>query len=274
MSKSEHMADFDSERIYNPLPTTTSIRLLEILERRDTGEIRCSLEPVDLDDRPIYNCLSYIWGDPNPAYHSTQSTAPEYETQWPIELNVQLFFVRQNLYDALNMLWDERSAITEQPDPISQTRLLHAVASKQDMDVVRHLLHNGADITAKSDQGKTPLDFAMAYEEKGYARLLLQAELERCEGLSAHTNKSAIQLEHESIIRNLSAACLRGVDENVDHQEPVRRPGTKQNFVWIDAVCINQGDILERNSQVNMMGRIFRDAQSIVAWLGPDAPYA
>lgn len=41
-------------------------------------------------------------------------------------------------------------------------------------------------------------------------------------------------------------------------------------LLWIDAVCINQEDIPERNSQVQMMGAIYRSATRIVSWLGPD----
>jgi hypothetical protein len=43
------------------------------------------------------------------------------------------------------------------------------------------------------------------------------------------------------------------------------------NFpLWIDAVCINQEDIPERNSQVQMMGSIYRSATRTISWLGPD----
>lgn len=39
-------------------------------------------------------------------------------------------------------------------------------------------------------------------------------------------------------------------------------------FFWIDALSINQGNFLERNHQVNMMGNIFADAAFVLAWLG------
>ncbi|KAK5103514.1 hypothetical protein LTS08_002929 [Lithohypha guttulata] len=38
--------------------------------------------------------------------------------------------------------------------------------------------------------------------------------------------------------------------------------------VWIDAVCINQDDLAERNAQVAMMGDIYRGAFQVVIWLG------
>jgi hypothetical protein len=37
---------------------------------------------------------------------------------------------------------------------------------------------------------------------------------------------------------------------------------------WIDAICINQDDVEERNSQVSMMGDIFERAEHVYVWLG------
>jgi len=37
---------------------------------------------------------------------------------------------------------------------------------------------------------------------------------------------------------------------------------------WIDAICINQDDLLERGHQVGMMRNIFSAADLVVAWLG------
>lgn len=40
--------------------------------------------------------------------------------------------------------------------------------------------------------------------------------------------------------------------------------------IWIDAICINQSDVPERNSQVLLMGDIYRSAASVVSWIGSD----
>jgi hypothetical protein len=39
-------------------------------------------------------------------------------------------------------------------------------------------------------------------------------------------------------------------------------------ILWIDAICINQEDLRERNHQVSQMGRIYENAIRVVAWLG------
>ena len=54
----------------------------------------------------------------------------------------------------------------------------------------------------------------------------------------------------------------------------LRHPKKIQRL-WIDAICINQGRndeaILERNAQLNLMGRIYRQASNVMIWLGLDA---
>lgn len=38
--------------------------------------------------------------------------------------------------------------------------------------------------------------------------------------------------------------------------------------IWIDAICIDQNDLIERNEQVQFMDCIYRQAASVVVWLG------
>jgi hypothetical protein len=47
--------------------------------------------------------------------------------------------------------------------------------------------------------------------------------------------------------------------------------GFTERILWIDALCINQEDIEERGSQVQIMGSIYTGAQCVLSWLGtPD----
>jgi hypothetical protein len=39
-------------------------------------------------------------------------------------------------------------------------------------------------------------------------------------------------------------------------------------YLWIDALCINQNSVKERNHQVAIMGQICRQAAMVIAWLG------
>jgi hypothetical protein len=39
--------------------------------------------------------------------------------------------------------------------------------------------------------------------------------------------------------------------------------------LWVDAICINQGDAYERSQQVQMMRQIYSKAENVLAWVGP-----
>ena len=41
-----------------------------------------------------------------------------------------------------------------------------------------------------------------------------------------------------------------------------------ERCLWIDAMCIDQSNVLERNHQVELMGRIYSTSKSTIAWLG------
>ncbi|KAK6593978.1 ankyrin repeat and sam domain containing protein 6 [Botrytis cinerea] len=43
----------------------------------------------------------------------------------------------------------------------------------------------------------------------------------------------------------------------------------KDRFLWIDALCINQSNHLERNRQVRIMQTIYKRAKRVILWLGP-----
>ena len=46
------------------------------------------------------------------------------------------------------------------------------------------------------------------------------------------------------------------------------RSRSQSRVIWIDAICINQNDILERNQQVQQMRDIYRQASEVLIWLG------
>ena len=69
-----------------------------------------------------------------------------------------------------------------------------------------------------------------------------------------------IQCENERFVitKNLSAALIQ-----------LRQPNS-QRILWIDQLCVDQRNLAERSSQVNMMGNIFKQARQVICWLGPD----
>ncbi|TAQ91160.1 hypothetical protein B7494_g520 [Chlorociboria aeruginascens] len=49
------------------------------------------------------------------------------------------------------------------------------------------------------------------------------------------------------------------------------RKGDQELTLWVDAICINQTDIPERNSQTAQMKTIYQNAEGVSVWLGSEA---
>jgi hypothetical protein len=43
--------------------------------------------------------------------------------------------------------------------------------------------------------------------------------------------------------------------------------------IWVDAVCINQGDDIEKSQQVQVVYSIYEKAKQVVSWLGHSSPH-
>ncbi|RDL30409.1 uncharacterized protein BP5553_10287 [Venustampulla echinocandica] len=66
-------------------------------------------------------------------------------------------------------------------------------------------------------------------------------------------------------------ALRRSLEEVIStgHLGPLSKPFTSSYF-WVDAICIDQANVLERNHQVNLMSRIYSQASTVAVWLGPE----
>lgn len=47
-----------------------------------------------------------------------------------------------------------------------------------------------------------------------------------------------------------------------------------QYTIWIDAICINQEDEAEKLAQISLMDMIYKQAEQVYAWLGPNDSFA
>lgn len=54
----------------------------------------------------------------------------------------------------------------------------------------------------------------------------------------------------------------------IRHLRPKNSPPSAACVLWIDAICIDQGNLLERNHQVNLMKDIYASARQVLIWLG------
>ncbi|CAH0020520.1 unnamed protein product [Clonostachys rhizophaga] len=53
-----------------------------------------------------------------------------------------------------------------------------------------------------------------------------------------------------------------------DGQSTASRLGCDR--LWVDQLCINQQDDVEKSSQVAFMGQIYKSAKAVISWLGPE----
>ncbi|PMD29250.1 hypothetical protein L207DRAFT_642561 [Hyaloscypha variabilis F] len=63
------------------------------------------------------------------------------------------------------------------------------------------------------------------------------------------------------------------VTKNLGEALPYLRYRDRDRVLWIDAICVNQQDLEERNQQVQRMAEIYSKAVRVVAWLGPSTEY-
>lgn len=64
---------------------------------------------------------------------------------------------------------------------------------------------------------------------------------------------------------------VHGIFENAEAALRRLRRTRQRRIIWIDAICINQADIQERQAQVLLMGRIYRQASQVCVWLGEES---
>ncbi|KAF7954586.1 hypothetical protein EAE96_005706 [Botrytis aclada] len=73
---------------------------------------------------------------------------------------------------------------------------------------------------------------------------------------------------------NTSYICVNGckhkVTPNLESALRHLRDHKDKVFIWVDAVCINQNDIPERDSQLKMMADVYKKAEGGLSWLGEE----
>lgn len=84
-------------------------------------------------------------------------------------------------------------------------------------------------------------------------------------------------ITEEILVNGISLAATTNLAASL-RQLRVSRSGERENLIlnlppllWVDAICINQHDILERSSQVQLMSDIYSSAIKVISWLGPEA---
>jgi hypothetical protein len=70
-------------------------------------------------------------------------------------------------------------------------------------------------------------------------------------------------------INGKSMTIRKNCEYVLQQQASVR--GSAQCYFWVDAICINQRGVQEKNHQVALMGKIYKTATDVYACVGPHA---
>ncbi|KAK0701573.1 heterokaryon incompatibility protein-domain-containing protein [Lasiosphaeria miniovina] len=139
-------------------------------------------------------------------------------------------------YDALSYCWSGSVVVDKQPDP--EQVLLCAVYGR---DEDGNLVNESYELACKD-----------MLDHRHYASSYIRLGFKLPDG--------PIFIDGVEVV--ISGELRRALQRLRSEEEPLR--------LWVDALCINQGDIAERNQHVRMMGQIYANATRVRIWLGEE----
>jgi hypothetical protein len=76
----------------------------------------------------------------------------------------------------------------------------------------------------------------------------------------------------DDFVINLNLRPMR-IRKNLFHALRRVRLPDRSRIIWVDALCIDQGNLVERSRQVQLMGSIYKMARNVLIWVG-EAPHS
>ena len=194
-----------------------------------------------------------IWAE-----HQYLQLESHYQRSTAICCNGRRILVKQNLYDALQRL--RKPDITEEPDkPYNKTSLIRA-AEEGNFGRVYGLLSQGADVTSRDAFCKTALHYAAERGDIESVKALVMAGSD----INALDFKGRKPVDYARMRRRgFSDQVTQFLNERIQPERPHGRTNTclrnrvlSNEYIWIDAICINQSDDAEKAMQVGIMGYV------------------
>lgn len=72
------------------------------------------------------------------------------------------------------------------------------------------------------------------------------------------------------IVQTSTGRKVIAITQNLAQALQYLRREDKDRVLWIDAICVNQADLIERGGQVNRMADVYELASRVVVWLGEE----
>ncbi|KAL7621616.1 hypothetical protein AAE478_008942 [Parahypoxylon ruwenzoriense] len=122
---------------------------------------------------------------------------------------------------------------------------------------------------ALSENGKQSVRKTMCGREVILEQPVMEYNCNRVE--YAHRTYDALSYTWGDLTRSNEITVdgnVLGITENLHEALLNLRSPTEARDLWVDAACIDQENIQERNHQVQMMKSIFSAASSVIVWLG------
>ncbi|KAF2259968.1 hypothetical protein CC78DRAFT_523987 [Lojkania enalia] len=279
--------------LYSPLPTRSSIRLVRRKENDIYGRICISLQTIDLawppvitpyrlqkptgPERPWFHCLSYTWGNPHASGNGLEDHFHSHEKEYDVK-NVtdivcdgKILKIGKNLHEFFCQTptnWIRR--ILDRPHPATGKTFLHREAASTDYPKVHAYAGSGLSVNFEDYNGCTPLHDAASEGRLENVKILLKSGAQ----VNIKDKKGRTPRNYASANGHIEVAeALRKSETEMGMQEVIEDvppfiSDTADDYIWIDAICINQDDIGEREAQVAIMNRIYSLAQYVIVWLG------
>ncbi|KAI0107265.1 heterokaryon incompatibility protein-domain-containing protein [Nemania sp. FL0031] len=108
--------------------------------------------------------------------------------------------------------------------------------------------------------------------EPGRGNTLLECQLVRC-SISDSIRYEALSYAWGNTTSQHMMKCngeMLSITENLESALKHLRHPLARRVLWIDAICIDQEDAKERGHQVQLMSRIFSQAERVIVWLGEE----
>ncbi|KAJ0106924.1 hypothetical protein J7T55_011019 [Diaporthe amygdali] len=112
-----------------------------------------------------------------------------------------------------------------------------------------------------SQDKEAPLSCSIIQHRRSTTQTVTYSAVSYAWGLPEFTKK--LEVECDGDVSYLS------ITPTVDTLLRYLRSPNRTHRLWIDALCLNQADEMERAQQIPMMGRIYEEAERVHIWLGP-----